>query len=103
MSYSAASNPTGSQDQGRTALVSAETAIQSYEPQIGADHVNPLSTSAFDLRDRLTPKADPTLIAGDERHFAAIADSLVQSIAELSDRLDAGSATTVTRCSPLMG
>jgi DNA helicase IV len=50
--------------------------------------VNPLTTSAFDLPDHLTPKADPTLIAGDERHFAAIAESLEQSIADLSDRLD---------------
>ncbi|WP_254885940.1 RNA polymerase recycling motor ATPase HelR [Streptomyces sp. NA02950] len=45
--------------------------------------------SAFDLPDHLSPKADPTLIAGDERHFAAIAESLEQAIAELSDRLDA--------------
>jgi DNA helicase IV len=51
--------------------------------------VNPLTTSAFDLPDHLTPKADPTLIAGDEQHFAAIAESLEQSIADLSDRLDA--------------
>jgi hypothetical protein len=51
--------------------------------------VNPLTTSAFDLPDRLSPKADPTLIAGDEKHFAAIAESLEQSIAELSGRLDA--------------
>jgi hypothetical protein len=35
------------------------------------------------------PKADPALIAGDEQHFAAIAQSLEQSIADLSDRLDA--------------
>jgi len=51
--------------------------------------VNPVTTSAFDLPDHLTRKADPTLIAGDERHFAAIAESLEQSIADLSDRLDA--------------
>ncbi|MER6943795.1 RNA polymerase recycling motor ATPase HelR [Nonomuraea sp. NPDC000554] len=51
--------------------------------------MNPLTTSAFDLPDHLSPKADPTLIAGDEQHFAAIAESLEQSIAELSDRLDA--------------
>ena len=48
-----------------------------------------LTTSAFDLPDHLSPKADPTLIAGDEQHFAAIAESLEQSIADLSDRLDA--------------
>ncbi|MCU1614050.1 MAG: superfamily and helicase [Frankiales bacterium] len=47
------------------------------------------TTSAFDLPDHLVPKADPALIAGDERHFAAIAESLEQSIADLSDRLDA--------------
>ncbi len=48
-----------------------------------------LTTSAFDLPDHLTPKADPALIAGDEQHFAAIAESLEQSITDLSDRLDA--------------
>lgn len=47
-----------------------------------------LTTSAFDLPDRLAAKADPTLILGDEQHFAAIAETLDQSIAELSDRLD---------------
>ena len=45
-------------------------------------------TSAFDLPDNLKAKADPALIAGDERHFAAIAESLERSIADLSDRLD---------------
>jgi DNA helicase IV len=51
--------------------------------------VNPPNTSAFDLADHLTPKADPTLIAVDEQHFAAIAESLEQTITDLSDRLDA--------------
>ncbi len=51
--------------------------------------MNPLSTSAFDLPDHLKAKADPRLIAADERHFAAIANSLEQSIADLSERLDA--------------
>ena len=51
--------------------------------------MNHLTTSAFDLPDRLAAKADPALIAGDERHFAAIAESLEQSIAGLSERLDA--------------
>ena len=51
--------------------------------------MSPLTTSAFDLPDRLSAKADPALIAGDERHFAAIAESLELSIAELSGRLDA--------------
>lgn len=43
----------------------------------------------FDLPANLAGKADPALIAGDEAHFAAIAESLQQSIAELSDQLDA--------------
>ncbi|MFJ8363482.1 RNA polymerase recycling motor ATPase HelR [Streptomyces sp. NPDC093984] len=51
--------------------------------------MTPLTTSAFDLPDRLSPKADPALIARDERQFAAIAESLELTIAELSDRLDA--------------
>ena len=51
--------------------------------------MNSVTTSAFDLPDRLAAKADPALIAGDERQFAAIAESLEQSIAELSERLEA--------------
>ncbi|WP_183099305.1 RNA polymerase recycling motor ATPase HelR [Nocardioides pelophilus] len=51
--------------------------------------MNPLATSAFDLPTSLAAKADPALIADDERHFAAIARSLEQSVADLSDRLDA--------------
>jgi hypothetical protein len=51
--------------------------------------VDPLTTSVFDLPDHLAPKADPALIAGDEQHFAAIARNLEQSIADLSDRVDA--------------
>ena len=50
--------------------------------------MNFLTTSAFDLPDRLAAKADPALIADDEQHFAAIADSLEESIADLSDRLE---------------
>jgi DNA helicase IV len=46
-----------------------------------------MTTSAFDLPGHLTAKADPALIAADDVHFAAIAESLVQSIAELSERL----------------
>ncbi|WP_245238825.1 RNA polymerase recycling motor ATPase HelR [Streptomyces sp. MZ04] len=45
--------------------------------------------SPFDLPDTLAPKADPALIDGDERHFTAIAESLEQTIAEVSARLDA--------------
>jgi DNA helicase IV len=52
-------------------------------------HVNPLNTSAFDLPDHLAPKADATLIAADEHHFAAIGASLEHSIADLQRRLDA--------------
>ena len=51
--------------------------------------MNPLTTSVFDLPDRLWAKADPALIAVDEQHFAAMAESLEQRLAELSDRLDA--------------
>ncbi|MGW4386943.1 RNA polymerase recycling motor ATPase HelR [Streptomyces sp. NPDC004685] len=47
------------------------------------------TTSAFDLPERLSSKADANLIAGDEAHFAAIASSLDQTITELSDRLNA--------------
>ncbi|WOX07519.1 RNA polymerase recycling motor ATPase HelR [Streptomyces sp. N50] len=50
--------------------------------------MNPLTTSAFDLPDRLSAKADPALIAADEQHFAAIAESLDRSIAELTESLD---------------
>jgi hypothetical protein len=51
--------------------------------------VNSLTASAFDLPGRLAAKADPALIADDEQHFAAIAESLERSIADLSGRLDA--------------
>ncbi|MBO4269363.1 RNA polymerase recycling motor ATPase HelR [Microbispora triticiradicis] len=51
--------------------------------------MNPLTASAFDLPDHLSHKTGPELIAEDERHFAAIAESLSQSVAELSGRLDA--------------
>lgn len=51
--------------------------------------MNLQTTSVFDLPDRLSAKAAPALIAGDQQHFAAVAESLEQAIAELSDRLDA--------------
>ncbi|MFE0257330.1 RNA polymerase recycling motor ATPase HelR [Streptomyces sp. NPDC059010] len=51
--------------------------------------MNPLTTSAFALPDRLSAKADPALIADDERYFAALGECLEQSIAEVSDLLDA--------------
>ncbi|WLW57441.1 RNA polymerase recycling motor ATPase HelR [Streptomyces sp. YU58] len=50
--------------------------------------MKPLTTSAFALPERLSAKADPALIAGDEQHFAAIAQCLEETIAELTDRLD---------------
>jgi DNA helicase IV len=42
----------------------------------------------FVLPDHLAAKADPALIADDEEHFADLADSLEQSVADLSARLD---------------
>ncbi|GAA3389531.1 RNA polymerase recycling motor ATPase HelR [Cryptosporangium minutisporangium] len=45
--------------------------------------------SAFDLPDRLSAKAAPALITRDEQHFAAIAKSLDELIADLSERLGA--------------
>jgi hypothetical protein len=51
--------------------------------------VNPLTTSAFDLPDHLAPKAAPTLIARDEQPLRGHRESLEQSIADLSDHLDA--------------
>ncbi|MFB9201448.1 RNA polymerase recycling motor ATPase HelR [Nonomuraea spiralis] len=51
--------------------------------------MNSLTTSVFELPETLAAKAAPALIAADERHFAALAGSLEQSIADLSARLDA--------------
>ncbi|MEU6420000.1 RNA polymerase recycling motor ATPase HelR [Streptomyces spiralis] len=51
--------------------------------------MNPLTSSVFDLADTLSPKADPALIARDEQQFAAVAETLELTVAELSDRLDA--------------
>ncbi len=48
-----------------------------------------VTTGVFDLPAHLAAKADPALIAEDERHLAAIATSHQQSVADLSDRLDA--------------
>ncbi|GAB3283660.1 RNA polymerase recycling motor ATPase HelR [Kineosporia babensis] len=44
--------------------------------------------SAFDLPADLDAKARPDLIATDEEHFTAIATTLADSIADLSERLD---------------
>src|SRR3954462_3879296 len=67
----------------------AKISVYGRPSQMGADAVTTLPTSAFDLPDQLSAKADPTLIAADEQHFAAIAESLAQSIADLTERLDA--------------
>ncbi len=48
-----------------------------------------LSSSAFDLPDSRAAKADVALVGADERHFAAIAASLAESTADLTERLDA--------------
>ena len=50
--------------------------------------MTPLTTTVFELPDHLAAKADPCLIADDERHLAALDDSLERSIADLSARLD---------------
>ncbi|HEY6747151.1 MAG TPA: RNA polymerase recycling motor ATPase HelR [Mycobacteriales bacterium] len=47
-----------------------------------------LTTGVFDLPARLAAKADPALIAADERHFADIGETMAASIAELTERLD---------------
>ena len=53
-----------------------------------------MTTSAFDLPDRLRARDDPALIAQDEQHFAVLAASLDRSVAELSERLAATSRET---------
>ncbi|MFC7218476.1 RNA polymerase recycling motor ATPase HelR [Streptomyces polyrhachis] len=45
------------------------------------------TAGAFDLPAR-SPKADPALTAADERHFAALARTLEETIAEVSARLE---------------
>jgi hypothetical protein len=42
---------------------------------------------AFDLPATLSAKADPALIATDERHFELIAESLQRTLSDLTDRL----------------
>src|ERR1700712_2995620 len=42
----------------------------------------------FDLPDHLAPKADPALIADDERHLEEVSESLEQTIVSLSEELD---------------
>ncbi|MEU6537540.1 RNA polymerase recycling motor ATPase HelR [Streptomyces sp. NPDC047000] len=57
--------------------------LSGYEAYEGA------AAGAFDLPERLAAKAGPALIADDERHFAAVARCLAESVAEVSARLDA--------------
>ena len=47
------------------------------------------TTSAFDLPAHLAHKAVPALIEDDERHFAAIARCLGQTVADVTEQLDA--------------
>ncbi|MDH3009196.1 RNA polymerase recycling motor ATPase HelR [Gordonia alkanivorans] len=49
----------------------------------------PEPSTVFDLPPRLSVKADPALIADDERHFASIATSLAESIADANSRIAA--------------
>ncbi len=51
--------------------------------------MSPVTITAFNLPEHLVAKADQALIAGDEQHLAAVAESLEQQIADLSERLDA--------------
>lgn len=51
--------------------------------------MEPLTAGVFALPKRLAAKAAPELISDDERHFAAIAQTVRASIADISARLDA--------------
>ena len=46
------------------------------------------TTRVFVLPKHLAAKDDPVLVAADEQHFAAVAATLEQQVADLSDRLD---------------
>lgn len=50
--------------------------------------MNTVATPVFDLPERLSAKSASSLIAADERHFAAIGRSLRESIADLTARRD---------------
>lgn len=50
--------------------------------------VPPRTTSAFALPERLARKADPALVAADEAHFLAVAETLDRTVGELARRLD---------------
>ncbi|MFN8169060.1 MAG: RNA polymerase recycling motor ATPase HelR [Candidatus Nanopelagicales bacterium] len=53
-----------------------------------------MRSSIFDLPERLSAKADPALVGDDEQHFAAIAESLERTTAELERRLDTAARST---------
>ncbi|WP_392543830.1 RNA polymerase recycling motor ATPase HelR [Oryzobacter telluris] len=55
----------------------------------------PSTASAFDLPDHLAHKAAPALIEDDERHFAAIARGLEQSVADVTAQHAAARRTPV--------
>lgn len=57
--------------------------------------MNLTTTSAFQLPDRLTAKADPALISTDEEHFTAIARTVQDSVADASARLDRALSTPI--------
>ena len=48
-----------------------------------------VTTRAFDLPDHLAAKAAPDLVARDEQHFDALATTLEETVADLSERLAA--------------
>ncbi|QCW49880.1 AAA family ATPase [Nocardioides dongxiaopingii] len=49
----------------------------------------PAAPSAFALPDRLAAKADPSLVAADEAHLAAVRAALEASVADLTERIAA--------------
>ncbi|MDJ0394080.1 RNA polymerase recycling motor ATPase HelR [Rhodococcus sp. G-MC3] len=46
------------------------------------------ASNLFEFDDSQSPKLDPKLIAGDERHFVAVAESLASSMADATAKLD---------------
>jgi len=50
----------------------------------------------FRLPTNLARKADPALVADDERHFAAVADAVAHAVADLAARLDETRRTAVS-------
>lgn len=48
---------------------------------------SPKSTTVFDLPANRSAKADPRLVAADERHLIAVADTFESHLDELTERL----------------